>query len=63
MEEYKANDTIMTIKNFSNGNINSNLPAFSLGIVLWQFPDSPLVVAEFDEVGMQTLSVKDIMRI
>ena len=63
MEKFKANDIIMTIKDVSDGNSNSNLPAFTLGIVAWQFPDSSLVVAEFGEEGMRTLATKNVIKI
>jgi hypothetical protein len=62
MEKYKWDDIIMTIRDVYSGIDNFTLPAFSLGSVVCQVPDSSLVLADFDEEGIRTLSLKDIVR-
>ncbi len=63
MEEYKWEDTVMTIKDVYSGIDDYTLPAFSFGSVICQVPDSSVVLADFDEAGIRTLTLKDIVKI
>ncbi len=63
MEKYKWEDTVITIKDVYSGIDNYTVPAFSLGSVVCQVPDSSLVLVDFDEAGVRTLTVKDISKI
>jgi hypothetical protein len=63
MEEYKWEDTVMTIKDVYSGIDDYTLPAFSLGTVICQVPGSSFVLADFDEAGVRSLTRKDIVKI
>jgi hypothetical protein len=62
MEEFKWDDTVLTIKDVHSGIDNFTLPSFSLGWVICQIPESSVVLAEFDDAGVRTLSLKDIVK-
>ncbi len=63
MEGYKWEDTIMTMKDIYSGIDDFTLPAFSLGSIICQFPDSSFILADFDEAGIRSLTAKDIVKI
>ncbi len=63
MDTYKWEDTVLTLKDIYSGIDDFTLPAFSLGWVICQVLDSSIVLADFDEAGVRTVTVKDIVRI
>ncbi len=63
METYKWEDTVLTLKDIYSGIDDFTLPAFSLGSVVCQVPDSSIVLADFDEAGIRTLTCKDVVKI
>ncbi len=63
MEKYRWQDIILTIKDVYSGIDDYTLPAFSLGTIVCQFPDSTFILADFDEAGIRSLTLKDIVRI
>ncbi len=62
IEEYKWEDTVMTIKDIYSGIDDFTLPAFSLGSIVCHVPDSSIVLADFDEAGIRTVTTLDIVR-
>jgi hypothetical protein len=62
MEKYKWEDVVMTIREIYSPIDDFTLPAFSLGSVVCQVPDSSLLLADFDEDGIRSLTLKDIVR-
>jgi hypothetical protein len=63
MENFRWEDIIVTIRDVYSGIDNYTLPAFSLGTVICQVPDSSFVLADFDEAGVRSLTVKDVVKI
>lgn len=63
MEKYKWDDTIITISDVYSGIDDFTLPAFSLGSVVWQVPESSIVLTDFDEAGIRAMPIKDIVKI
>jgi hypothetical protein len=62
MEKYKWEDTVMTIRNVYSPIDGFTLPAFSLGSIVCQVPDTSFLLADFDEDGIRSLTLKDIVR-
>jgi hypothetical protein len=63
MEKYKWEDTVITIRDVYSGIDDFTLPAFSLGSVVWQVPDTSIVLVDFDEEGIRTMARKNIAKI
>jgi hypothetical protein len=63
MDEFRWDETVMTIKDVYSGIDDFTLPAFSLGSIVCQVPGSSVVLADFDEYGIRTMASKDIVKI